>query len=107
MEELKSLDKAHEEDNDVQVIPSLDDAQDDNLSKQIADAPEYHAHKVQTLKELEKDLIIGLPAKRVEDGIDISLLSNVLSPLEYIKEDDETWTAQTFTQLIHETKTSA
>jgi hypothetical protein len=93
-----------DDDNDVQFIPSLDDAADDTLSRQVADAPEYHAHKVQTLKELEKDLIVGLPAKRVEDGIDISLLASVLSPLEQIREEDEPWSQQTFSQLIHDTK---
>jgi hypothetical protein len=57
---------------------------------QVAQAPNVRAATVQRLAELDSD--IGSNAMPVgTDGIDLSLLSSVLTPAEKIHETDHAW----------------
>lgn len=51
--------------NDVVVafIPTLQEEHDEELIREVAQPPEYYDHKIQSLKELDKDLQFSLPKK--------------------------------------------
>jgi hypothetical protein len=63
--------------------------QEDELTTQVA-APPKVTSKVQSIKELSSTTSYQLPTTK-DIGVDISLLSKVLSPQEQVIERDEAW----------------
>src|SRR5690606_28226562 len=47
----------------VAFIPTLQEEQEEELIREVAQPPEYYGHKIQSLKELDKDLQFSLPKK--------------------------------------------
>jgi len=86
--------------SNIQEIPELEftgDASD--IKKQVADAPNIQMHRVQSLKELDHDILYQLP-NTVQDGVDLSLLTATLVPQTKTVEEDEPWNFdQLFTSL--------
>eukprot|EP00735_Rhodelphis_limneticus_P012156 TRINITY_DN5358_c0_g1::TRINITY_DN5358_c0_g1_i1::g.24223::m.24223 TRINITY_DN5358_c0_g1::TRINITY_DN5358_c0_g1_i1::g.24223 ORF type:complete len:223 (-),score=67.88,sp/A8HYP5/IFT43_CHLRE/31.60/3e-22,IFT43/PF15305.1/1.3e-26,Herpes_LMP2/PF07415.6/10 TRINITY_DN5358_c0_g1_i1:107-775(-) len=76
--------------DDILDIPSLEDDQEDDFNRQVADAPRVRNTRVQSLRELDKDIKFSLPASG-EAEIDLTILSAVLTPQEKIVEDDQVW----------------
>ena len=93
-----------EEDGSSAAIPTLSGNQDlDPAMNKIADAPDYHGNRVQSIGELDKDLVFSLPPLRkpLDSHLDLSVLSAALAPSDQIIEEDIQWTRATFTRLLH------
>lgn len=86
---------------EIPYIPDLED--EDDITRQVAEAPEYHHPRVQTLKELEHDSRHRLPkiSKTGREEIDLYLLSQALPTAAQVVEDDVPWTSHTFSAALH------
>uniref|UniRef100_T1JGE3 Intraflagellar transport protein 43 homolog n=1 Tax=Strigamia maritima TaxID=126957 RepID=T1JGE3_STRMM len=87
-ERLKPVE--YDSDNDMPLIPDLDDVQDEDLSQQVAEAPHVLMNRVATYKELDNDLLKHA-AFATFDDIDLRILMKNLSPEAEINEPDEPW----------------
>lgn len=78
-----------DDDGNIPTIMDLDRSAAEDLTTQVAQvaAP---STTTATLADLDKDLAKTLPFAS-EGGIDLKLLTNVLSPFDAIQEDDSTW----------------
>jgi hypothetical protein len=96
----KFMDEEEDEDT-VATILTLDRGTED---EEVANAPEYHGNKLQSLYELDNELAFTLPSdKRKKDRkLDLTILSSVLLPAEQILEEDVQWSQSTLTQLLNE-----
>lgn len=83
--------KRNDSDDDIPVIPDIDDLQDDQLSPDIAQAPSVAINRVATYKELDTDLFRHAAFTTIDD-VNLQLLAKCLSPENDLKEKDETWT---------------
>ena len=92
-----------DEEEGIKNIPTLASQQDDPLMNEIANAPDYHGNRVQSIGELDRDLVFSLPPLRkpMDSHLNLTVLSSALAPSEQIIEDDIQWTRATFTQLLH------
>ena len=92
-----------DEDENTPAIPTLDGGEVDEVTGEVAHAPDYMAFKVQSISELDKDIAFSLPPLRhlEDENIDLGILTSVLAPADQIVEDDVQWTRLTFTQLLH------
>lgn len=90
-----------EDEGSVATIPTLDKGME---NAEVANAPEYHGNKVQSLYELDKELAFALPSgkRKIDTKLDLTILSSVLLPAEQILEEDAQWTQSTLTQLLNE-----
>ncbi|XP_066590716.1 intraflagellar transport protein 43 homolog B isoform X2 [Prorops nasuta] len=86
---FRTTDK-QEYDNDITVIPDLDEIQEDNLSVDISNAPALSANRVTAYKEVDTDLVKNAAFASLE-GLSLSLLTEKLYPESLIKEPDEVW----------------
>ncbi|XP_049788750.1 intraflagellar transport protein 43 homolog isoform X1 [Schistocerca nitens] len=77
-------------DDDIPVIPDLDDIQDEDLTTQIASTPSVNLNKVAAYKELDSDLFKH-SAFGTLDNINLQLLTKSLRPENDVKEIDEPW----------------
>ncbi|GAB5364889.1 hypothetical protein AAMO2058_001009000 [Amorphochlora amoebiformis] len=67
--------------------------------KKVANAPNVRLQKMQSLKELDHDIMFQLPTS-LNDGVDLSMLTSTLVPQSKTIEEDEAWTFdQLFTSL--------
>jgi hypothetical protein len=92
-EKPRSWDEASAEgENDLDFIPSLEDAVEEmdseDITTKVADAPSMQA-RIQTLGELNKEDVFQLP--KSNDGLDFSAFSAVLFSPEELGEKDEVW----------------
>ncbi|KAJ4457563.1 hypothetical protein PAPYR_6919 [Paratrimastix pyriformis] len=73
------------------IIPQLDDEGD--ITAQVAAAPRNPSLKIQSIAELDSSIgaTVSLPKNLSEAGIDLSILSSVLSPPELIMGRDGIW----------------
>ncbi|KAK7791816.1 hypothetical protein R5R35_005120 [Gryllus longicercus] len=83
--------KKNDSDDDIPLIPDLDDLQDDQLGSQIAQAPSVAINRVATYKELDSDLFRHAAFTTIDD-VNLQLLAKCLSPENDLKEKDESWT---------------
>src|SRR4051794_22952388 len=65
----------------------------DVITKQVAQAPNVRAQKVQALTELDSEIVNQLPT--LPDGIDMSMLTAILTPAEKLLELDHPWDYET------------
>ncbi|BFZ07075.1 hypothetical protein BsWGS_10114 [Bradybaena similaris] len=87
----KSPDKDSTDEDDIPVIPELEDQQEDDLATKVASAPNVVVNRVATYRELDSDLLKQAAFLTLDNEIDLKLLTKVLSPLEDIIEDDKPW----------------
>eukprot|EP01083_Nonionella_stella_P092506 259006_1 len=82
---------------EIAEIPDAGDGGTDTVTdirSQVADAPNVLEKTVQSLSELDKEILV---APKGEDGIDLSLLTRFLSPPGSLAEPDTPWD---FDQLL-------
>nr|CAD7198064.1 unnamed protein product [Timema douglasi] len=84
-------DKRDDSEDDIPVIPDLDDLQDDQLDSQVAVAPSVAVNRVATYKELDSDLLKHSAFATLDD-INLQLLTKRLNLEADVKEPDEVWT---------------
>merc|ERR1711991_13824 len=63
---------------------------DEDLTTQVAAPPTIKQNRVQTLNELDTQIKFTLPSA-AETGVDLSILTNMLSPQEQVLEKDVLW----------------
>ncbi|XP_012526133.1 intraflagellar transport protein 43 homolog [Monomorium pharaonis] len=91
-----------EEQDDIPVIPDLDEIQEDNISSEIASAPIVNANRVTAYEELDTDLVKNAAYTSL-DGVSLSLLADKLYNESLVKEPDEVWNWNLlFTQISSE-----
>jgi len=91
-----------EQEDDIPVIPDLDEIQEDNISSEIASAPTVNANRVTAYEELDTDLVKNAAYTSL-DGVSLSLLADKLYNENLVKEPDEVWNWNLlFTQISSE-----
>ncbi|PSN40556.1 Intraflagellar transport protein 43 [Blattella germanica] len=78
-------------DDDIPVIPDLDDMQDEDLDSQVAHAPSSAVNRVDTYKELDSDLFKHAAFATLDD-VNLRLLTKCLNLESEVKENDSPWT---------------
>lgn len=76
--------------DDIPVIPDLDDVKDEVLMNEIVEPPNISENRVIMLKELNLDLLSQSAFSAIED-IDLSLLMRCLQAQDALDEPDEVW----------------
>ncbi|XP_011866290.1 PREDICTED: intraflagellar transport protein 43 homolog B [Vollenhovia emeryi] len=100
-ERFRAVEKEQQED-DIPVIPDLDEIQEDNISSEIASAPIVNANRVTAYAELDTDLVKDAAYTSL-DGVSLSLLADKLYNENLVKEPDEVWNWNLlFTQISSE-----
>ncbi|XP_072760777.1 intraflagellar transport protein 43 homolog B [Anoplolepis gracilipes] len=100
-ERFRAVEKEEQED-DIPVIPDLDEIQEDNISSEIASAPTINANRVTAYEELDTDLVKNAAFTSL-DGVSLSLLADKLYNENLVKEPDEVWNWNLlFTQISSE-----
>ncbi|KAL0105795.1 hypothetical protein PUN28_015894 [Cardiocondyla obscurior] len=100
-ERFRVAEKEQQED-DIPVIPDLDEIQEDNISSEIASAPIINANRVTAYEELDTDLVKNAAYTSL-DGVSLSLLADKLYNENLVKEPDEVWNWNLlFTQISSE-----
>lgn len=77
--------------DDIPVIPDLDDMQDDLLLNEMLEAPVVSVNRVATYKELNSELLKQGAFAALED-IDLSILARCLQNESALHEPDDVWT---------------
>ncbi|XP_069954489.1 intraflagellar transport protein 43 homolog [Cherax quadricarinatus] len=86
-------------DQDMPIIPDLDDVVEEDFTQQIANAPSVAINLVATYKELDTDLLRHAAFSTLDD-IDLRLLANCLANEADIREPDIEWKWDTiFTEV--------
>ncbi|XP_055957001.1 intraflagellar transport protein 43 homolog A isoform X2 [Patella vulgata] len=80
-----------ESDNDIPIIPELEDQQDEDMTSAVASAPNVAVNRVATFRELDDDLLRQAAFLTLDNEIDLKLLTKSLSPKEDLIEDDKPW----------------
>ncbi|XP_071962291.1 intraflagellar transport protein 43 homolog isoform X2 [Antedon mediterranea] len=83
--------KQEDSDDDMPVIPDLDDVQEEDMATQIAAPPSVQVNRVATYRELDDDLQKHSQLLTLDNEIDLKLLSKVLSAESEVKEEDRPW----------------
>ncbi|KAF4525527.1 hypothetical protein B566_EDAN014913 [Ephemera danica] len=78
-------------DDDIPVIPDLDELQEEEMASQVAQAPTVAVTRVATYKELDSDLFQHSAFASVDD-VSLRLLTTHLHPEADIAEADVVWT---------------
>lgn len=83
-----------DDDNVAALIPDLEDEQED-MARQVAEAPSLTKSRVQSIKELDDAIDMALPSTN-EIGVDLSVLQSFLYPQEQVMQvgEDVTWDFQ-------------
>ncbi|XP_011162122.1 intraflagellar transport protein 43 homolog A [Solenopsis invicta] len=98
---FRMIEKENQED-DIPVIPDLDEIQEDNISSEIASAPIVNTTRVTAYEELDTDLVKNAAYTSL-DGVSLSLLADKLYNEKLVKEPDEVWNWNLlFTQISSE-----
>eukprot|EP00729_Bicosta_minor_P007280 gene7280-15020_t len=77
-------------DDDGVYIPTLEEANEEALTSQVAQAPSQNIAYI-SYADLERNAVATMPFMSTDAGIDIKLLTDVLSPPDKIIEPDEAW----------------
>merc|ERR1711963_389141 len=101
-----SPDKDSDSDNDIPVIPELEEAPEEDLTTRVAAAPNVAVNRVATYRELDNDLLKQAAFLTLDNEIDLKLLTKTLSPLDDLIEDDKPWDwDRLFTEVSSELRT--
>lgn len=90
-ERFRGPDSKGDSDDDIPIIPDLDDMQDEDLASEIAHAPASTVNRVDTYKELDSDLFKHATFATLDD-VSLRLLIKSLNLESEIKEPDTVWT---------------
>eukprot|EP00128_Syssomonas_multiformis_P017660 Colp12_sorted_trinity150504_noHs@12767 len=102
-DEIPTSHDAADEDGAMPVIPDLEQVQEEDLTTQIAAPPSLKVQRVATIRELDNDLFKYTAFPAGKEGIDLKLLTQVLSPQADVMEEDQPWTwDRLFTQVASE-----
>ncbi|XP_046738376.1 intraflagellar transport protein 43 homolog isoform X1 [Diprion similis] len=100
-ERFRGVDKDEPED-EIPVIPDLDEIQEDNFLSEIANTHLVGVNRVETYKELDTDLYKSTALSSLDD-VNLSLLTEKLYPDKLVREPDEVWNWDLlFTQIASE-----
>ncbi|XP_031554675.1 intraflagellar transport protein 43 homolog A-like isoform X2 [Actinia tenebrosa] len=95
-----------DDDNDILVIPDLEEVQEEDMATQIAAPPSVQVNRVATYKELDNYLQKHAALFTLDGEIDLKLLNNVLSPESEVFEEDKAWDwNRLFTEVASELQT--
>ncbi|XP_052769895.1 intraflagellar transport protein 43 homolog A-like isoform X2 [Mya arenaria] len=86
-----SPEKSDESDNDIPVIPDLEDAPEEDFTSTIASAPNVAVNRVATFRELDNDLLKQAAFLTLDGEIDLKLLTKSLSTEADLLEEDKPW----------------
>lgn len=78
-------------DNDIPVIPELEEQAEEDMSTRVATAPNVAVNRVATYRELDNDLLRQAAFQVLDNEIDLKLLTKSLSPMEDLIEEDRPW----------------
>ncbi|XP_075224895.1 intraflagellar transport 43 [Lycorma delicatula] len=94
-----------ESDDDIPLIPDLDELQDEEMLTQVARAPSVVGSKVASFTELDSDLMKKSAFSTLDD-INLGIISCHLYPEDDVKEDDCKWTWDLlFTEVASDLRT--
>lgn len=89
-------------DDDIPVIPDMDDIQDELVLQELAEAPAVSINRVETYKELNSELLNHSAFTTLED-VDLSILTKCLQNETVLEEPDVVWTwEKLFTEVTAE-----
>jgi len=94
-----------DDDNDILIIPDLEEDLEEDLTTQVASAPKNTARRVQSMRELDHDIKYTLPTN-VQNGLDLSILTSCLSPQPLVQESDELWEFDSLLQFVSQELTA-
>jgi len=80
-----------DDDEEIPVIPDLDEVQEEDMATQIAAPPSVQVNRVATYRELDTDFQRHAAFSTLDGDIDLKLLTNVLSSEAEVYEDDRSW----------------
>lgn len=87
----RSPEKSDESDNDIPVIPDLEEQQDEDITQTVASAPNVAVNRVATYRELDNDLLKQAAFLTLDNEIDLKLLTKSLSTEADLVEEDKPW----------------
>ncbi|XP_064602681.1 intraflagellar transport protein 43 homolog [Liolophura sinensis] len=88
----RTPDKGEEsDDNDIPVIPDLEDQQEDEITTKVAVAPTVAVNRVATYIELDNDLLRQAAFLTLDNDIDLKILTRGLSGEADLVEEDKVW----------------
>ncbi|XP_012944647.1 intraflagellar transport protein 43 homolog A [Aplysia californica] len=101
-----SPDRDSDSDNDIPVIPELEEQTEEDLTSKVASAPNVAVNRVATYRELDNDLLKQAAFLTLDNEVDLKLLTKTLSPLDDLIEDDKPWDwDRLFTEVSSELRT--
>ena len=86
----RHFDDDDDDDAGLNLIPDLDEEQEEDVTRQVAVAPALKTSRVPTIEELDAEIDLALPSAS-EIGIDLTALQKFLSPKEQVQEEDVPW----------------
>mmetsp|Transcript_28 Transcript_28/g.53 ORF Transcript_28/g.53 Transcript_28/m.53 type:complete len:237 (-) Transcript_28:460-1170(-) len=89
-DELPKPRRADDVIDETPIIPDLEEELEEDITRQVAAPPRVRNNRVQTIKELDTEIKFSLPAAG-ESGIDLSILTQTLSPQDQVVEEDVEW----------------
>ncbi|KAL4238193.1 Intraflagellar transport protein 43 [Mactra antiquata] len=96
-------DKSDDSDNDIPVIPDLEEHQEEDITQTIAYAPNVAVNRVATYRELDNDLLKQAAFLTLDNEIDLKLLTRSLCTEADLIEEDKPWDWDTlFTEVTSE-----
>ena len=84
------IEEGPESDDDLPMIPDLEEVEQEDLALKIAEAPNLAVNRVATYKELDNDLLKHAAFATLEE-IDLRMLTRCMAPEAALKESDEVW----------------
>ncbi|KAL3874905.1 hypothetical protein ACJMK2_037857 [Sinanodonta woodiana] len=87
----KSPEKDEDSDHDIPVIPDLEEQQEDDMTNQVAVAPNVAVNRVATYRELDNDLLRKAAFLTLDNEIDLKLLTKSLCTEADLIEEDKPW----------------
>ncbi|XP_077869187.1 intraflagellar transport protein 43 homolog A-like isoform X3 [Saccoglossus kowalevskii] len=96
----------HDSDDDIPVIPDLEEFQEEDIATQIAAPPSVQVNRVATYRELDNDLLKHSQLLTLDGEIDLKLLTKVLAAESEVMEEDKPWDwDRLFTEVSSELQT--
>ena len=87
---IQAVDEGPDSDDDLPMIPDLEEVEQEDLALKIAEAPSVAVNRVGTYKELDTDLFKHAAFATLEE-IDLTILTRCMAPEAALKEPDEVW----------------
>lgn len=95
-----------DQEDDIPVIPDLDDVHEDDIAQQIAAPPSVQVTRVATYKELDTDFQKHAGLLTLDGEIDLKLLGSALAPESEVFEEDKVWEwDRVFTEVASQLQT--